>query len=88
MIGFVEVSKDQLLELGMAGRPTLSKNALKTLTEKPEPPCMSIFLHTHRSGKEVERDPIRLKNLLRQAQKRFLTSGHRAIMMLPTPLQP
>jgi hypothetical protein len=30
-------------------------------------PCVSVFLPTHRAGREVEQAPIRLKNLLRQA---------------------
>jgi hypothetical protein len=29
--------------------------------------CVSVFLPTHRAGREVEQVPIRLKNLLRQA---------------------
>ncbi len=73
-----KAGSDQLPELKMAGKTMFSKDELKTLTEKTEPPCVSIFLQTHRSGKEVERDPIRFKNLLRQAQKRLLAAGHRA----------
>jgi hypothetical protein len=30
-------------------------------------PCVSLFLPTHRGGREVQQAPIRLKNLLRQA---------------------
>jgi hypothetical protein len=30
-------------------------------------PCVSVFLPTHRAGREVEQAPIRLKTLLRQA---------------------
>ncbi len=77
-MGFVEAGNDQLLKWGVAAKAMFSREELKRLTEKPEPPCISIFLHTHRSGKEVERDPIRLKNLVRQARERLLASGHRA----------
>ncbi len=73
----LKAGSDQLPELRMAGKTMFSKDELKRLIEKAEPPCVSIFLHTHQSGQEVERDPIRFKNLLRQAQKRLLASGHR-----------
>ncbi len=60
------------------GKGMFSIDELKKLIKGAAPPCISIFLRTHRSGKEVKVDPIRLKNLLRQAQKRLLASGHRA----------
>ncbi len=75
---FLEAGKEQLLERRIAAKAMFSTEELKRLTEKPEPPCISIFLQTHRSGKEVERDPIRLKNLLRQAREHLLAGGHRA----------
>jgi hypothetical protein len=78
MMDFVEARNNQLLDVKLTAETMLSKEELKRLTEKPEPPCISIFLQTHRSGKEVERDPIQLKNLLRQARERLLASGHRA----------
>ena len=31
-------------------------------------PCVSIFMPTHRSGRDTEQDPLRLKNLLKQAE--------------------
>lgn len=34
-------------------------------------PCVSIFLPTHRGGAETTQDPVRLKNLLRQAEEQL-----------------
>lgn len=34
-------------------------------------PCVSMFLPTHRGGAETTQDPVRLKNLLRQAEEKL-----------------
>ncbi|NTU88740.1 MAG: hypothetical protein HGA54_02380 [Actinobacteria bacterium] len=39
------------------------------LTEEYEPPCVSIYFPTHRSSPEKLQDPIRFRNLIRQAEK-------------------
>jgi hypothetical protein len=44
----------------------------------PEAPCVSIYMPAHRKGVETEQDPIRLKNLLRDAEERLLASDVRA----------
>lgn len=36
--------------------------------ERPEGPLVSLVLPTHRTGKEIRQDPIRLKNLLNEAE--------------------
>lgn len=41
---------------------------LEGLLQPHEGPCVSIFLPTHRTGREMAQDRIRLKNLLRQAE--------------------
>jgi len=46
----------------------VSRNELKDLMERHQGPCVSIFLPTHRAGKEIQQGPIRLKNLLREAE--------------------
>lgn len=52
---------------------TLSKNELKTLIRYQNDPCLSIFLPTHhRAGPDMQQDPLRLKNLLHQAQDLLL----------------
>jgi hypothetical protein len=51
----------------------LSKNELKTLIRYQNDPCLSIFLPTHRrAGPDIQQDPLRLKNLLHQAQDLLL----------------
>ena len=37
--------------------------------------CVSLYMPTHRAGRETEQDPIRFKNLLRQAEERLLAEG-------------
>jgi hypothetical protein len=52
---------------------TLSKSELKRLMTYQNDPCLSIFLPTHRkAGPEMQQDPLRLKNLLHQAQDLLL----------------
>ena len=41
-------------------------------------PCVSVFLPTHRAGREVEQGPIRLKTLLRQATEALEADGVKA----------
>jgi hypothetical protein len=52
---------------------TLSKSELKELMTYQNDPCLSIFLPTHRrAGLEMQQDPLRLKNLLHQAEAMLL----------------
>ncbi|MBN2186595.1 MAG: hypothetical protein JW732_03990 [Dehalococcoidia bacterium] len=53
----------------------LSMNELRILMEKPEGLCISIFMPTHRAGEQTRQDPIRLKNLIREAQNRLTGAG-------------
>ncbi|NIR46918.1 hypothetical protein GWO43_00350 [candidate division KSB1 bacterium] len=55
----------------------LSKDDIKALSEEPADLCVSIFMPTHRTGKEIEQDPIRLKNLLRSVEKGLKERGIR-----------
>ena len=52
-----------------------SREELRTLVERTEGPCVSIFMPTHRAGKETRQDPIRLKNLAREAEKQLMAGG-------------
>ena len=52
----------------------LNRKELKGLVENPKGPCVSIFLPTHFKGPETQQDPIRLKNLLREAEQRLVES--------------
>ena len=53
---------------------TLKRDDWKLLLEKPPGTCVSLFMPTHRSGPEVQQDPVRLKNLLRQAEGRLVAA--------------
>jgi hypothetical protein len=55
-----------------------SSTDLKVLMGEHKTPCISIFMPTHRSGPEVQQDPIRLKNLLDEAQERLIAVGLRS----------
>jgi len=46
--------------------------ALNELRSSKTIPCVSIFLPTHRAGKEIEQDRIRFKNLLREAEQQLV----------------
>ena len=53
----------------------LTTNNLKLLMEVHRGPCVSVFMPMHRSGPETQQDPIRFKNLLREAEERLMTQG-------------
>ena len=53
----------------------LTIDQLKGLAQQAANPSISLFLPTHRAGQETQQDPIRLKNLLRDAEQHFLNSG-------------
>lgn len=53
----------------------LTLDQIKGLAQQTASPSISIFLPTHRAGQDTQQDPIRFKNLLRDAEKQFLDSG-------------
>ena len=55
-----------------------NRSHLEDLLEAQAQPCVSIFLPTHRAGREVQQDPIRLKNLLREAEQGLAELGIRS----------
>ena len=56
----------------------LSRDELKTVIAESQRPSVSLFLPTHRAGPEIQQDPIRLKNLLKQAESQLTTEGTRS----------
>jgi hypothetical protein len=56
----------------------LTADEIKSLMECEQSPCVSIFMPTHRRGKEIEQDPIRLKNLLKRAEGLLQDKGVRS----------
>ncbi|HSM71035.1 MAG TPA: hypothetical protein VK851_05795, partial [Anaerolineales bacterium] len=55
----------------------LKENDLRQLIEISGEYCVSFYLPTHRTGREQQQDPIRLKNLISEAQERLLEYGVR-----------
>jgi Bacterial archaeo-eukaryotic release factor family 7 len=55
----------------------VSREELKTLIEKPEGWSISLYMPTHRIFPETKQDPIRFKNLLREAEERLKATGLR-----------
>ena len=53
----------------------LRTEQLKALIEQETGPCASIFLPTARGGEETRQGPIRLKNLLKKAEKQLTGRG-------------
>lgn len=53
----------------------LTLDQIKGLAQQTANPSISLFLPTHRAGQDTQQDPIRLKNLLRDAEQHFLNSG-------------
>ncbi|MBN2548888.1 MAG: hypothetical protein JXB15_07010 [Anaerolineales bacterium] len=41
--------------------------------------CISLFMPTHRSGEDTRQDPIRMVNLLRQAEEQLIEKGMRTV---------
>ncbi len=56
---------------------TLTRAELEGLMKVEEKWCISIFLPTHRKGPEILQDPIRFKNLLRDAEEQLVEKGIR-----------
>ncbi len=50
---------------------------LKSLAAQQGKWCVSLYMPTHRVGREQQQDPIRLKNLLAEAEAKLLANGIR-----------
>jgi hypothetical protein len=53
----------------------LTRKELEQLMRKEQQWCVSIYLPTHRTGTETQQDPLRLRNLLGEAEKRLSAEG-------------
>jgi len=56
----------------------LAKTELQQLIRTVGGPCISVFMPTHRAGVQTLQDPIRLKNLLREADQSLQATGLRS----------
>ena len=54
---------------------TISKDELKTLVERPNSVCLSLLMPLSPSGPAAQEGPIRLENLLRDAEARLINRG-------------
>jgi len=55
----------------------LNPTDLKSLIAQQGKWCVSLYIPTHRVGREQQQDPIRLKNLLAEAEAKLLANGLR-----------
>ena len=55
----------------------LNPDALKSLIEQQGKWCVSLYMPTHRAGRDQQQNPIRLKNLLAKAETNLLANGLR-----------
>jgi len=55
----------------------LSQSEFKTLIEQPPGPSLSLYMPIYRKGAEAQQNPIQLRNLLREAEQKFLARGLR-----------
>lgn len=55
----------------------LARRDFEQLARIDEPWCVSIHMPTHPTGREVRQDPIRLKNLLKEAEEALAARGLR-----------
>ncbi|MDQ3398492.1 MAG: hypothetical protein M3511_12135 [Deinococcota bacterium] len=56
----------------------ISKDILEMLAQRPDRgPCVSIYIPTHRRGEDGQQDPIRLKNMLAEAERQLEKQGLR-----------
>jgi hypothetical protein len=55
----------------------LTIDELRLLAQQTQNPSVSILMPTHRAGRETQQGPIRLRNLLREAENRLQERGMR-----------
>lgn len=65
----------------------LSTEELRELVEKRSPHSLSLFMPAHKTGSGMMQDPIRLKNLLKQAENKLSEQGLRHTKEFLEPIQ-
>ncbi|TVP59943.1 MAG: hypothetical protein EA343_18715 [Nodularia sp. (in: Bacteria)] len=55
----------------------LSNDELKILVDNSQSPCVSLYMPMQKAGPEIRQNPIRLKNLIREAEERLYAMGMR-----------
>jgi hypothetical protein len=56
---------------------SITTEQLRGLLEASNPPCVSMFMPTHRQGRDTRQDPVQLKNLLKLAEEQLEARGMR-----------
>lgn len=57
---------------------TITATTMKTLVDHASDSSVSVYMPTHRRGKEVQQDPILLRNLLDRAREELTETGTRS----------
>lgn len=60
----------------------ISKKAIEELMAVRSDGCVSLYMPTHRAGRGIQQDPIRLKNLLRKGLQELEATGMRPTLAL------
>lgn len=55
----------------------ITNDELRTLAERTAGPCVTIYMRTHRAGPDIREDPIRLRDLLDESERRAEEHGLR-----------
>ena len=55
-----------------------TRSDLRSLIDRQKGSCVSLYMPAHRAGSERRQDPIRFKNLVRQAQEQLEAAGVRS----------
>jgi len=68
----------------------LNPTALKSLIAQQGKWCVSLYMPTHRTGREQQQNQIRLKNLLAEAEAKLLANGIRRpeVQKIMQPVEP
>src|SRR6266498_6159677 len=66
-----------LVRKGVLQMDILNPNDLQSLIRMTGNQCISLYMPTHRVGREQQEDPIRLKNLLAEAEAKLTVQGIR-----------
>lgn len=55
----------------------ITADTMRSLVDEQSRPCVSIYMPTHRAGRETRQDPIRLGNLVARARDELVATGMR-----------
>lgn len=66
--------------------PTFDRDDLQRILVPHETPCVSLFLPTHRHPPQSDQDPIRLRNLVKEAETRLTAASVEGAELLLEPV--